>query len=103
MTLPSFRIDRGIRRGQAISITVDGQELLAFEGETIAAAIICAGRRTLRFSTKHNEPRSLFCGIGVCHECRMVVDGNINVQACITKVRAGMIVDTQHGLGEPLS
>jgi len=99
MTAGPARVDLGITRGAQISITVDGERVAAFEGETVAAAMIGAGRRTFRYSTKRNEPRSLYCGIGICQECRMIIDGNINVRACMTEVRAGMTVKTQHGLG----
>jgi predicted molibdopterin-dependent oxidoreductase YjgC len=101
MTAGPARVDLGIKRGAEISITVDGARLVAFEGETVAAALIGAGRRTFRHSAKRNEPRSLYCGIGVCQECRMIIDGNINVRACMTPVRSGMVVQTQHGLGDP--
>ena len=101
MTAGSARVDLGIKRGTEINITVDGESIAAFEGETVAAALIGAGRRTFRYSAKRNEPRSLYCGIGVCQECRMIIDGNINVRACMTEVRSGMIVKTQHGLGDP--
>jgi predicted molibdopterin-dependent oxidoreductase YjgC len=100
MTVGAARVDQGIRRGAVVSITVDGARVAAFEGETVAAALIAAGRRTFRYSAKHNEPRSLYCGIGICQECRMIIDGNINVRACMTPVRPGMVVTTQHGLGD---
>ena len=100
MTAGSARIDQGITRGAAISITVDGARVAAFEGETVAAALLASGRRTFRYSARRNEPRSLYCGIGVCQECRMIIDGAINVRACVTPVRSGMVVTTQHGLGD---
>jgi predicted molibdopterin-dependent oxidoreductase YjgC len=100
MTTIAKRIDDGIERGARLPITVDGESLVAFEGETVAAALIAAGRRILRYSPKRNAPRSLYCGIGICQECRMVVDGVINTRACMTPVRAGMVVETQHDGGE---
>jgi predicted molibdopterin-dependent oxidoreductase YjgC len=94
------RIDQSISRGRRIQITVDGETVVAFEGETVAAALIASGQRILRYSTKRNEPRSLYCGIGVCQECRMTIDGVINTLACMTSVRAGMAVKTQRGVAE---
>ncbi|MBN9004413.1 MAG: (2Fe-2S)-binding protein [Rhizobiales bacterium] len=99
-TNTSARIDSGIQRGAQFRITIDGESIIAFEGETVAAALIAAGHRTLRYSTKRKEPRSLYCGIGVCQECRMMIDGVINTRACMTPARAGMTVKTQHGIGE---
>lgn len=100
MTTIATRIDDGIQRGPRLTITVDGESIAAFEGETVAAALIAAGHRVLRYSARRNEPRSLYCGIGICQECRMTIDGIINTRACMTAVRAGMVVTTQHGIGE---
>jgi predicted molibdopterin-dependent oxidoreductase YjgC len=100
MTATGSRIDNGIQRGPQLRITVDGESITAFEGETVAAALMAAGHRILRYSAKRNEPRSLYCGIGVCQECRMMIDGVINTRACMTPVRAGLAVKTQHGIGE---
>lgn len=100
MSALARRIDDGIQRGPQLRIMVDDVSVVAFEGESVAAALIVADRRILRYSTKRNEPRSLYCGIGVCQECRMIIDGVINTRACVTAVRAGMVVKTQYGLGE---
>jgi aerobic-type carbon monoxide dehydrogenase small subunit (CoxS/CutS family) len=93
------RIAAGVERGRAFSLTVDGQPLAAHSGETIAAALLAAGRRITRRTARRGEPRGLFCAIGVCHDCRMVVDGEPNVRTCLTPARAGMVVETQEGLG----
>lgn len=94
------RIAAGVLRGPAFDIVLDGRKLRAYEGESVAAAILAAGERILRVTRKREEPRSLFCGIGLCQECRMVIEGRPNVRACQTPVRPGMAVKTQHGLGE---
>lgn len=100
MTAPALRIDRGIRRGAELRIIVDGESVVAFEGETVAAALIAAGRYVMRHSAKRNEPRSIYCGIGVCQECRMTIDDVINTRACMTPVHDGMFIKTQDGLGK---
>src|SRR5512142_2163540 len=96
----ALRLTKGVIRGTALDIVVDGRMLRAYEGESVAAAILASGRRLLRVTRRRHEPRSMFCNIGLCHECRMVIDGSPNVRACQTPVRAGMVVNTQHGLGE---
>jgi predicted molibdopterin-dependent oxidoreductase YjgC len=96
---PARRLTESVARGAPLTLTVDGEGIAAFLGETVAAAIFGSGRRTLRV-TRRGAPRSLFCGIGVCHECRMIIDGKPNTRACLTRVRPGMVVRTQHGLGE---
>lgn len=78
--------------GRLVTITVDGEQLLAVEGEPIAAALLAHGRRIFRRTPKRHEPRGLFCGIGRCTDCVMTVDGVPNVRTCVTPVRAGMVI-----------
>jgi predicted molibdopterin-dependent oxidoreductase YjgC len=75
-----------------IELTVDGRPLWAPEGQSLAAALMAAGQMTLRQSPT-GRPRGLYCGIGVCQECRVVVDGDV-ARACVTPVRDGMEVVT---------
>ena len=75
-----------------IELTVDGTPLEAPAGQSLAAVLISAGRTALRNSPA-GTPRGLFCGIGVCQECRVVVDGVVS-RACVTPVVAGMRVTT---------
>lgn len=84
--------------GKAVEITVDGKPIQAYEGEPILAAIFNAGIKINRYTVKRKEPRGLFCGIGQCTDCAMIVDGKANVRTCITPVKAGMVIKTQHGL-----
>ncbi len=93
------RIDDGLTRGNAVEIVVDGEGLRAYEGETIAAALLAAGRRIFR-RTSSGAPRGVYCGMGVCFDCVMVVNGTPNIRACQTLVNAGMTVRTQAGDGE---
>jgi predicted molibdopterin-dependent oxidoreductase YjgC len=83
-----------------VKIEVDGKEIEARAGEPIAAALLAAGQSVFRYTRKRKEPRGVFCAIGRCTDCMMVVDGVPNVRTCVTPVRAGMKVETQHGLGE---
>jgi predicted molibdopterin-dependent oxidoreductase YjgC len=91
------RLNDGIERGRSLRFTFDGAPVEAYEGETVAAALLAAGVRMLRRSEKRNEPRGVFCGMGSCFECRMVIDGRMNVRACLTPVAGGMAVKTQRG------
>lgn len=88
------------RRTCNATIIVDGKEIPAMEGEPIAAALLAAGIRKFRETPKHHKPRGIFCGIGRCTDCVMIVDGVPNVRTCVTPVRDGMVVQTQKGLGE---
>jgi predicted molibdopterin-dependent oxidoreductase YjgC len=75
-----------------IELIVDGRPLRAPAGQSIGAVLLEAGRRGLRESPG-GSPRGLYCGIGVCQECRVRADGRV-VRACVTPVTAGMRVVT---------
>lgn len=94
------RIQGAITRGASIDIEVDGRTLRAYEGETIAAALLATGRQSLRRTARRGEPRGLYCGMGVCFDCVMIVDGVPNIRTCQTRVTAGIVVRTQIGDGE---
>ena len=78
------RIEKGVTRGKRFEIIMDGKRVEAYEGETIGAAIMAAGINTLRSSKGKKEPRGIYCGIGLCQECRMTINGIPNTQACKT-------------------
>jgi len=94
-----LRIDEAVRRGPEIEIVVDGLPVRAFEGESVAVALLANGRRTLRTTARRGEPRGMYCGVGVCFDCVMTVDGRPNVRTCQTPVRAGMRIESQRGEG----
>ena len=85
---------------KTVTITVNNKTIKAREGEMILAALLSAGIRVNRFSSKYNQPRGLFCGIGQCTDCVMVVNGIPNVRTCVTPVEAGMVIETQYGRGK---
>jgi len=93
------RIEQGVTRGRPFEIEVDGRAIVAYEGETIAAALMAAGIRTLHRTSKRDHPRGMFCGIGLCWECAMVINGVPNTRSCQSLATPGMRVETQDGLG----
>ncbi len=72
--------------------------MTGLEGEPIAAALHAAGVRLLR-TTPKGRPRGLFCAIGNCSSCYVVVDGVPNVRSCIEPLREGMVIMRQTGHG----
>lgn len=88
-----------VEEKKEVSIWVDGKELKAYEGEMIAATLIANGVKVFRYTNKRKEPRGIFCAIGRCTDCVMIVDGVPNVRTCITPVKEGMKIQTQEGLG----
>ena len=83
--------------GKIVNFTYDGQTLQGIEGEPIAAALRVAGVMTHRYTAKKHEPIGVFCAIGRCTDCVMVVDGKPNIRTCITPLKEGMVVNTQYG------
>jgi predicted molibdopterin-dependent oxidoreductase YjgC len=88
----------GLDRGPAVTLTLDGRPVTGYEGETLAAVLLAEGRISTR-TTTGGSPRGIYCGMGVCFDCMVVVDGVPNTRACVTWVREGMDVSHQHGFG----
>jgi predicted molibdopterin-dependent oxidoreductase YjgC len=84
---------------RVITFTYDGNSITGYEGEPIAIALEAAGIMIHRYTKKNHEPRGIFCAIGRCTDCVMVVDGKPNVRTCITPLVEGMDVRTQYGVG----
>ncbi|WP_433297857.1 (2Fe-2S)-binding protein [Pseudonocardia sp. CA-142604] len=82
-----------------IRFVFDDAELTAAPGQSIAAALIAAGRRSWRTTRVGGEPRGAFCGIGVCFDCLVMVNGRPNQRACLTEVQPGDRVELQEGTG----
>jgi sarcosine oxidase subunit alpha len=90
----AIRLMDAVDRGAPITIFVDGQAVPAFRGESIAAAMLAAGHRTMRYARRDREPRGLYCGMGVCFECVVSLKGSGSVRSCLTPVEEGMEVWT---------
>ncbi len=86
------RIDN-IERGNPITIMVNGSPIEAYPGESIAAALLAAGQRAFRQTLGGNSPRGLFCGMGICYDCMVTVDGVPNVRSCMTTVQEGCVIE----------
>jgi len=90
----SIRLDSNVERGRPVQIAVDGQLIEAYEGESLAAAMLAAGCRIFRHIHPQGQPRGIFCGMGVCYECLVTVAGRERVRACIASVEDGMRITT---------
>ncbi|GAB3892234.1 (2Fe-2S)-binding protein [Kibdelosporangium lantanae] len=80
--------------GRPIHITVDGQPVAGIAGQTVAGILIAAGRRSWR-TTRSGAARGVFCGIGVCFDCVVTVNGVPDVRACRRRAIDGDDVRTQ--------
>lgn len=87
-----------IEEKEKVSFTYNGQVYQGEAGEPIAMALKANGIMTHRYTKKHHEPRGIFCAIGRCTDCVMIVNGQPNIRTCITPLEAGMDVQTQYGV-----
>jgi len=85
--------------GPPVRLRFDGREIEALPGETIAAALAAADLVAVR-QARSGAPRGPFCGMGVCFDCLVTVDGVGSRQGCLVPVRDGMTIETQVGKRE---
>jgi D-hydroxyproline dehydrogenase subunit gamma len=95
--LPLRRED-GLERGRQFGVVLDGRPVTAFAGETVAALLVVDSGLWARRTTG-GAARGIYCGMGVCFDCLVVVDGVPNTRACMTLVADGMRIEHQDGPG----
>ena len=76
-----------------VRLTVNGREVRVPAGTTVAAAIANAGVGVYRRSVR-GEARAPLCGMGICFECRVTIDGRAHCLSCQTVCEEGMRVVT---------
>ncbi|MGN0154083.1 MAG: (2Fe-2S)-binding protein [Lachnospiraceae bacterium] len=87
-------------KGKPVKFTYNGKELEGCAGEPIAAALKACGVMVHRYTKKEHKPRGIFCAIGRCTDCVMIVDGQPNVRTCVTPLKEGMKIQTQYGVSD---
>ena len=80
-----------------ITFTFNGTTLTAPAGQSVAAALISHQERITRTTRHQGSARGLFCGIGVCFDCLVVINGERGQRSCITVVQEGMVIEAQDG------
>jgi sarcosine oxidase subunit alpha len=78
-----------------VKLVLNGKETTACLGDTVLAVLVDCGFKALKKSSKINESRGLLCGMGVCYECQVSINGEPNQRACMTEVadRMEIVVD----------
>ncbi|MDE3152754.1 MAG: (2Fe-2S)-binding protein [Gemmatimonadota bacterium] len=79
-----------------MTIRIDGHEHRVPAGASVAVALLDAGIPRFRTSVQ-GEPRGPVCGMGICFECRVTIDGHRHQRACLVPCVDGMAVDTRDG------
>ncbi len=82
-----------------IQVTLDGKVVTATKGQSVGALLLAQGQRATRTTRHTDRPRGMFCGIGICFDCLIMINGVTNQRACITTVEENMAIETQHGAG----
>jgi D-hydroxyproline dehydrogenase subunit gamma len=78
---------------ETITLSVNGKPVTVAEGSTVSAAVMLAGVESFRRSVT-GEKRAPLCGMGICFECRVVIDGQAHCRSCQIPCEAGMDVRT---------
>jgi predicted molibdopterin-dependent oxidoreductase YjgC len=76
-----------------VTLVVNGISVLMPAGSMVSAAVLKAGFTTFRRSV-NKEPRGPLCGMGICFECRVMIDGSAHSRSCQTLCQNGMDVRT---------
>ena len=76
-----------------VALTVNDVPVTVPAGSTVAAAVLHTGVTSFRRSVT-GEARGPLCGMGICFECRVTVDGVAHVRSCQTVCEDGMDVRT---------
>ncbi len=76
-----------------VTVAVDGKSVSVPPGSTAAAAIAAAGLSQFRTSVD-GRPRGPLCGMGICFECRVTINGRAHRRSCQTVCTAGMEIST---------
>ncbi|MEU4292684.1 FAD-dependent oxidoreductase [Kribbella sp. NPDC026596] len=80
-----------------VQVTVDGHPVTALAGQTVAAVLLTQGRNSWRTTRHTASPRGVFCGIGTCHDCLVVVNGTPDTRACQRTIQDADTITTQVG------
>ena len=94
------RLPEALSATRVVRFVVDGEPVEAREGDSLAAALLAAGRVACRATPVGGAPRAPYCMMGVCFECLVTIDGMGSRQACLVEAREGMRVETQRGARE---
>ena len=76
-----------------VTVVVNGVSVTMPAGSMVSAAVLKTGVHAFR-SSASGEPRGPLCGMGICFECRVTINGEQHCRSCQTVCREGMDVRT---------
>jgi sarcosine oxidase subunit alpha len=77
---------------ERIEIRINGRRITVPGGTTVAASMLAAGQPCRNSVT--GKPRGPLCGMGICFECRVTIDGKAHSRGCQVQCEAGMEIST---------
>jgi sarcosine oxidase subunit alpha len=83
----------GMNADADVSFILNGKPARAAAGSSVAVATLANGVTAFRRSVT-GEPRGPLCGMGICFECRLKIDGRSHQKSCQIPLAAGMVVST---------
>lgn len=81
----------------SFTLFIDGTEVEARAGETIAAVLLRTPPHIARHTPVRETPRAPYCLMGVCFDCLATVDGETSVQTCLVEAQPGMQIERPVG------
>jgi predicted molibdopterin-dependent oxidoreductase YjgC len=82
-----------------IRVTLNGESITSREGQSVGALLLEHEQLATRTTRQNARPRGMFCGIGICFDCLITINGITNQRACVTNIEEGMTIQTQQGSG----
>jgi predicted molibdopterin-dependent oxidoreductase YjgC len=79
-----------------VTITLDGDSASGVAGQSLAGVILASGTLGFRRTSAQGRLRGVFCGIGICFDCLVEVNGQRDVRACQRRAADGDVVTSQH-------
>ena len=83
-----------INRGKQFQVKIDDKPEIAYAGELVSTVLQAEGIQIFNRKHKTGNPSGIYCGMGVCYECLVTINGVPNTRACQTVVEDGMIIHT---------
>ena len=76
-----------------MKVSINDRDVSVAKGTSVAAAVLNAGQTAFRRSVS-GQPRAPLCGMGICYECRVTIDGHPHARSCQILCQPGMKIVT---------
>ncbi len=93
------RMNNSITGSKTVRLTIEGKEIVAFQGDTVATAMLVSGFAYTRITPVKEKRRAPYCMMGICFDCIVEINGIPNQRACQILVQDGMCVKIQEKEG----